>query len=125
MDRSIGSILQDIVGNVQSIVRSEVRLAKTEIREEASAAGSALVRTGIGAGVAFFAAFFLLLGVVYALSLRLPLWMAAASVGIVLAIVGGLLISSGLRRFKRVDFVPDQTIQSVKEQVAWPKAPSK
>ncbi len=125
MDRSIGSILQDIVGNVQSIVRSEVRLAKTEIREEARAAGAAMVRTGIGAGLAFFAAFFVLLGVVYALGLLVPLWMAAVGVGVVLAIAGGVFIRSGLRLFQRVDFVPDRTIRSVKEQVAWPKAASR
>jgi hypothetical protein len=35
-DRSLSDVLQDIIRNVQEIVRSEVRLAKTEIREEAA-----------------------------------------------------------------------------------------
>ena len=34
-DRSFSDVVQDILRNVQEIVRSEVRLAKTEIREEA------------------------------------------------------------------------------------------
>jgi hypothetical protein len=34
-DRSFADVFQDILHNVQEIVRSEVRLAKTEIREEA------------------------------------------------------------------------------------------
>ena len=31
-DRSVSDVLQDIFGNVQEIVRSEVRLARAEIR---------------------------------------------------------------------------------------------
>ena len=34
-DGSISDILHDAVGNVQEIIRSELRLAKTEFREEA------------------------------------------------------------------------------------------
>jgi hypothetical protein len=33
-ERSITDVLQDILGNVQAIIRSEVRLAKTEVAEE-------------------------------------------------------------------------------------------
>jgi hypothetical protein len=36
-DRSFSEVVQDIIGNVQEIVRSEVRLA-TEMREEAAKA---------------------------------------------------------------------------------------
>jgi uncharacterized membrane protein YqjE len=39
-DRSLSDVLQDILRNVQEMVRSEVRLAKTEIREEAVKAKS-------------------------------------------------------------------------------------
>src|SRR5581483_3966238 len=40
-DRPLSTIVQDIVGNVQGILRSEIRLAKTEIREEANKAARA------------------------------------------------------------------------------------
>jgi hypothetical protein len=40
-DRPISAVLQDIVGNIQDIVRSEVRLARTEIGEEVGRARSA------------------------------------------------------------------------------------
>ena len=39
--RSIPDVLQDILTNVQAIIRSEVRLAKTEVTEEATRAGRA------------------------------------------------------------------------------------
>ena len=33
-DRSISAVLHDIVGNIQDIVRCEIRMAKTELTEE-------------------------------------------------------------------------------------------
>jgi uncharacterized membrane protein YqjE len=41
--RSIGTVLKDIVGNVQQIVRSEIRLASAEVRQEAGRPGRALL----------------------------------------------------------------------------------
>jgi len=38
--RSVTEVLQDVIGNIQEMVRSEVRLAKTEIRQEAIKAKS-------------------------------------------------------------------------------------
>ena len=35
-ERSVSDVLQDILRNVQDMVRSEIRLAKVEIREEVS-----------------------------------------------------------------------------------------
>ena len=39
-DRSVSDVLQDILRNLQDMVRSEIRLAKVEIREEARRAVS-------------------------------------------------------------------------------------
>ena len=43
VERSIGSLVNDIVGNVQQIIRSEVRLAKAEVREELTKARRAMI----------------------------------------------------------------------------------
>ena len=40
-ERSLADILRDIMRNLQEIVRSEVRLAKTEIADEAARAARA------------------------------------------------------------------------------------
>ena len=55
-DRSIASVLSDIVGNVQEIVRAEVRLAKTEVREEIGKARRGLMFVAAGATAAVLAA---------------------------------------------------------------------
>ena len=56
-ERSIADVVQDIIRNVQEMLRSEVRLAKTEIRDEAGKAKSAGVMLGGGAVSAIFASF--------------------------------------------------------------------
>lgn len=124
-DRSVSEVLQDIVGNIQDIVRSEVRLAKTEIREEIANAQSASLVLGVGALSGIFGAGFLLLAIVYGLSRVLPDWAAALMVAIGLAIAAGVLLSLGVDRFKRVRPIPDKTIQSLKENVEWAKPHTK
>ena len=46
VDRSLSDVLQDLLRNLQEIVRSEVRLAKTELRDRGKAGG--LVGTLVG-----------------------------------------------------------------------------
>ena len=65
-NRSFSDVLQELVSNFQEIVRSEVRLAKLEIRDEAVKAKAAGVLLGAGVLCGLFATFFLLLASVYA-----------------------------------------------------------
>ena len=123
-DRSIAVVLQDIVRNIQDIVRSEVRLAKTELREEVTKARSASVLVGIGALAGIFSVFFFILAAVYALSLVVPDWAAALIVATVIAIVAGVTLGTGLKRFKTVHAAP-KTVASLKENVQWAKQQTK
>jgi uncharacterized membrane protein YqjE len=123
-DRSISVVLQDIVRNIQDIVRSEVRLAKTELREEVAKARSASVLVAIGVLTGTFSAFFLLLTAVYALTLFVPNWAAALIVATGIAIVAGVTLGTGLKRFKTVHDAP-KTVASLKENVEWAKQQTK
>jgi uncharacterized membrane protein YqjE len=118
---SIADILQEIVGNIQNIIRSEVRLAKTEIKEEATTAGKAAGMLAAGAVLAVYAVGILLLCAVYALRGPLPDWAAALVVGLVVAAIAGALVMVGINRIKSVNPKPEQTIDSVKEDVQWVK----
>ena len=120
-DRSISDVLQAILRNIQEIVRSEVRLAKAEIREEATKAKSAGLLIGAGALSGIFGAFFLLLMVLYALAAVVPNWAAALIVASVLAILAIILLSSGRKLLKQIDPIPERTKHSLKESVEWAK----
>jgi Putative Actinobacterial Holin-X, holin superfamily III len=69
-ERSVADVLQDILRNVQEIVRSEVRLAKVEIRDEARQAVSSGIWIAAGAVGALSAWMFLLGTVAYLLATR-------------------------------------------------------
>jgi len=124
-DRSIADVVQDIIRNVQEMLRSEVRLAKTEIRDEAVKAKSAGVMLGGGAVSAIFATFFLLLMIVYALTRVVPDWAAALIVAVFMAIVAGVMLSTGMKRFKQVHPTPERTVENIKENVEWVKQRTK
>jgi len=119
-DRSISTVLQEIVANVQDIVRAEMRLAKTEVTEELGKARSAGVLIGVGAAAAIFSALFLLLAATYALSLVMPAWAAALIVAAGIGIVAAVCIGVGMKRFKTIRAAP-ATAASLKENVQWVK----
>ena len=124
-DRSLSDVFQDIIRNVQEIVRSEVRLAKTEIREEAARAKSPTLLLGAGVVTAIFAMLFLLLMIVYALALVMPSWAAALIVGTVLAVVASVVLMAGMKRFKQIHPTPERTVETIKENVEWVKQRTK
>ncbi|MDQ6677382.1 MAG: phage holin family protein [Acidobacteriota bacterium] len=123
-DRSIASVLQDIVANIQQIVKSEVRLAKAEATEEIGKAGKASKSLAAGAALALYALGFLLLCCMYLLAMVVPSWVAALIVAVVVGAIAVFLVLGGIKEFKRVH-APEQTIASVKENVEWAKAQTK
>ena len=118
---SIAGLLQGIVGNVQNIIRSEVQLAKTEMKEDASAYGKAAGMLVAGAVLGIYAIGLMLLTFVYLLSTVLSDWVAALIVFVVVAAIAGVLAMIGLKRIKAVKPGPEQTIDTLKEDVQWVK----
>ena len=124
-DRSVTDVLQDILRNVQDMLRSEVRLAKAEIRQEATQAAAAALWMTIGVVGLLSAWMFLLWTAVYALSTVLPLWAATLVVAVAVACAGGTVLTAGLRRFTRMKPMPERTIESLQENLEWMKQPTK
>ena len=120
-ERSVSEVLQDIFGNVQDIVRSEVRLAKVELKTEASQTAKAGKPLLAGVVLGFYAGGLLLLALVYGLSVVLPPWMAALSVGVVVSLMATILIAIGRGRLRVVNPKPERAVESMKENVQWLK----
>jgi len=120
-ERPISVVLRELILNVQDIVRSEVRLAKTEVRAELTKTVSASLVMAVGAVSVFFSVLFVLLTVLYALNLVMPAWSAALSVAVGVGIVAGVTIRTGLARFKSIHAAVPKTVTSVKENVEWVK----
>ncbi len=119
--RSIADVLQDIVANVQTIIRAEIRLAKTEVKEEITKARAAVGMMASAAVAALFTVWLLLLTAFFALSTVMPFWAAALVLLIVMAIVTAILLAAGRKRLKTVSTKPEKTIETMKENVQWVK----
>jgi uncharacterized membrane protein YqjE len=119
-NRSIPEILQDVLTNIQDIVRAEVRLAKAELGEELDRARSGGLLIGAGAVAAIFSALFLLLACVYALGLVMPDWAAALIVAAAVGVGAAVTLGLGLKRFRTIQ-AAQKTAASLKENVRWAK----
>jgi uncharacterized membrane protein YqjE len=119
--RSVPEVLQDIVGNIEEIIRSEFRLAKAEVKQEASQAAPPLKMIVVGAAIGFYALGFLLFTLVMGLATVVATWLAALIVGAVLGLIAFVLITTASKRLKQVNKVPERTIESMKENVQWAK----
>ena len=124
-ERSLSDVLQDILRNLQDMVRSELRLAKVEIREEFRRAMSSSVWIAAGTMGAVSAWIFLLWTLTYALATRMPMWAATLVVAVVMAVAAVVLIMGAIRRVKRIQPIPERTVESVKENLEWMKQPTK
>jgi len=124
-DRSISSVLRDIVGNVQDIVRSELRLAKIEFGEEITKAKAAGILLGLSAAAGFIAVFFALIAALFGLTLVMPNWAAALVIAVVLGVVALVMLSSGRKLLRKVHPLPKHTVDTVKENFQWAKQHTK
>ena len=124
-ERSVSHVFQDIFHNLQEMVRSEIRLAKVEIKEEATRAVTSTVWIAAGAVGALSAWTFLLWTLVYALAARMPMWAATLVVAVVMAAAAAALLVGGVRKAKRLQPIPERTVESVRENLEWMKQPTK
>lgn len=117
-DRSLGTIVKELVGDMQTLFRSEIALLKIEIRDTIAKLGGGI---GMFAGAAFVALFglaFLFVTVLLVLvRIGVPAWLSALIVTIVLFAVAGVLAFLGKKKFAAVDFVPNRSVQQIKTDI--------
>ena len=121
-DRPISEILEDIVRNVQEIVRFEIRLAKVELRRDTQKLLNSTTWMVIGAVCGLLGAGVLVAAIVAALALVVPVWEAALLVGVGLAIIAAVLFKVGSRRFSELQAPLTQTIESLNETMRGTRA---
>jgi hypothetical protein len=124
-ERSLTDVLQDILKSLQDIVRAEARLAKVELKHEASELARSSAWLAAGVVLAVFALAFALWAGVYGLAQVMPLWAAALIAALALAVVAWMLVATGLRKAKEVRPVPERTVETMKENLAWLKPSGK
>jgi Putative Actinobacterial Holin-X, holin superfamily III len=121
-ERPTSELLKDLSQQTGTLVRQEIELAKAELRQKGKelGAGAGLL---IGATVvALLALGALTACLIAALASAVETWLAALIVAVVyLAIAGALAVVGRGRIQKAAPPAPEQTIETVKEDVQWAK----
>ena len=119
-DRGIADIIKDIIGNIQNIIRSEVRLATVELKEEGKKAATASTMLGTAAVMGLFGFGFICLTAMFLLAMVVAVWLAALIVAILLLVGAGIAFSVGRERLRKVG-PPKATIRTLQEDAEWMK----
>jgi uncharacterized membrane protein YqjE len=121
-DKSLAELLRDLSQQLTALLHDEVELAKAEIAAKGKRLGAGAELLGAAAALAVVALGALAACVIAALALALPVWLAALIVAVVL--LGG---AAGLGLVGKAEVqrasppVPEEAVESTKEDVAWLK----
>ncbi len=116
---SLRDLLRELGDSTRDLIRSELALARDEVRESAERARRAIVWLVVAMVPALMALVLLPLALVYALSGVMPRWVAALLVGSLLLLVSALLARIGQKRLRQVHFKPEETIETLREDQRW------
>jgi uncharacterized membrane protein YqjE len=119
--QSIAEAFRSVIHDVQDLVRAEVRLAKAEVQEKVDRARMVGGLIGGAAAVGLFAGISLLAACIAALATAMPVWVAALIMTVVLAGAGAFLYSRGIAKLRNFHPFPEQTAETVKEDIEWAK----
>jgi hypothetical protein len=125
-DRPIADLLRHLSDQTATLVRQEMELAKAELTVKGK-------RVGIGAGMFGGAGIFgayalgaLTACLILVLATAIDAWLAALIVAVVYAAIAGVLALTGKGKVQQATPpVPEQTVDSVKEDVRWTKERAK
>jgi len=116
-DRSLSELLSDVTGEIATLFRKEVELARAETSEQVSRAAKAGAMLGAAAVVGFLTLILLAFAAAWGLSEVVPEGVAFLIVGVVFGIVAAVLASAGKKKISSVNPMPDQTVQTLKADV--------
>jgi nitrate/nitrite transporter NarK len=117
-DRSIADLLKQLSDQTATLVRQELDLAKAELTVKGKAAGIGAGMFGAAGLVGLYAVGALTAAIVLALSLAVTGWLAALIVAVAYGAVAGVLALQGKTKVQQgVPPTPEQTVQTVKEDV--------
>jgi len=125
-ERPIAELLKQLSDQTVTLVRQELDLAKAELTVKGKKAGLGAGMFG-GAGVlGLYAVGALTACLILVLSTAMDGWLAALIIAVVYgAIAGGLALTGKNKVQEGVPPVPEQTVESVKEDVEWTKQRAK
>ena len=125
---SIPTLLRELRDETSTLLRQEVALAKTELKENVSRAGHHATQIAIGSFVAYAGIIVLLIGIGHLLGAvltragvdpQVAQWLAPSGIGLGVAIIGWSLLAKAKNALIHDDLAPRQTIDSLRTHKQW------
>jgi uncharacterized membrane protein YqjE len=121
-ERPIGELLKQLSEETTRLVHQELELAKAELTQKGKQAGIGAGLFGAAGAIGFLALAALTTCFILALDAAMPAWLAALIVAVIYGAIAAVLALRGRAKVRQaVPPVPEQTIETVKEDVQWAK----
>jgi len=121
-ERPLGDLVKQLAEQTSTLVRQEVDLAKAEVAQKGQQAGKGAGLLGAAAVIGLLAAGALTAFLIMLLDGALANWLAALIVAVVFGAIAAILALQGRNRIRAATPAkPEQTVETVKEDVEWAK----
>jgi hypothetical protein len=134
-EKSTTSLVSGIIDDFERLVKQQMELTRQEIVNDMNKARDAVLNFAIGAGITFLSAAAFFFALVHLLHWAtapsgmdgawLPLWACYAIIGCILAVVSGVLITTGVVKLKSINPLQNPATDALKENVKWVTHPTK
>jgi hypothetical protein len=122
-EKSIFKLIKDLSNQTKTLIREEVQLVKTEVKEKISQAGRNTAYLGVGALIAYAGVIvlFISLGMVIAFAFHqagthwaLSVFFGQLAMGILTIILGGCVVLKAIRFFSKESITPQKSLDALK-----------
>lgn len=118
-DRSVGELFAELANDTSALVRKEVQLASKEMSMKATYAARQGAFIGGGLLLGVVALLSLIAALIFGLATMISLWKSALLVGVLVGVAAGLFVWKGAAALRKMNVLPTQTLQSIKEDEQW------
>lgn len=118
---SLGQLFTELSDDMSTLVRQELELAKAETVQKVSRATRSVILMVAGGLLAYAGFIALVIAAAIALGSLMPYWLSSLIVGLVVIVIGGLLVMSGRSSLTNLSLVPENTVESLKQDARWAK----
>jgi hypothetical protein len=114
-----------MTSDLTTLFRKEVQLAKIEIKDDVKQTAKAGGIYGAAGFAGYMAVVLVSFALAFLLDLIMATWLAFAIVGVLYGVAGYVLFRQGQNRFKEFNPIPEQTIETIKEDIEWARTRNK
>jgi hypothetical protein len=118
-EKSLGQLFGDLSSEFTGLLQTQLELVKVELRDDVQQVGKTAGMFGGAAAAGYFALLLLSFAAAWGLATVMNTGLAFLIIGVVYALVAGVLYAQARTRAKSLDLVPTQTVASFKEDMEW------